>query len=730
MKVEDPAEIATEQKYFDEAFEAREWLREYRTGPSEAGVNKGSVESLNEQRRHALREMGSPDDPVAFGRIDDRHGEVLYIGKEWIYDEDRNTLVMNWQRDAAAPYYEATYDDPKGLVRKREYESARNSIETIDEILFEALARDVASLTERRGPDDSLLRSLESHRTGEMQDIVQTIQAAQYRLVREDLDQLLVVQGGPGTGKTVIALHRVSWLLWNRDERLRANDVLVLGPNRTFVRYIRRVLPDLGDVDVVQMAVRELGPSVRVNLDESAEVARLKGSLPMVDLLQAGLRSRIGLPDDLPPSEQRELQPQLERLAQLPYATGRAQFRDVLRSRSGTLSGRARSQSELDSLVDRTWPQLTAASFLNELFGSERRLLAAAGDQFSAGDVRRLYRRSAERRSDERWSGDDIPLLDEAERLINGNEPRQYGHVVLDEAQDLSDMQLRMIRRRSAGGSMTVLGDIAQSTGPFARDSWDSVVSVLRTNLPSSVRELELGYRVPRQVFEFASQLLPVAAPDVNPPQVVRDGEAPPDLVEVDDDDLGDAAVTAASAYSGRGLLVGVICPESRTEQVERAFRRAGVNYRLAGDDGVQAGINLIDATTAKGLEFEGVVVVDPAGIIDEDPHGVRLLYVALTRTTNRLTVVHTGDPLPLGDRVAPAAGAPSGSTSDEPEDESHTTVTPRPSRPTNRLLGAIAAGVVEDLRELVQPDQLAALYAEIGEQLGIRRSDGEANPD
>ncbi|MFC0532809.1 ATP-binding domain-containing protein [Phytohabitans kaempferiae] len=299
----------------------------------------------------------------------------------------------------------------------------------------------------------------------------------------------------------------------------------------------------------------------------------------------------------------------------------------------------------VDPLLERIWPSFTPAAALRDLFGSRERLIAAAGDDFTAREIAALHRRPAERITDETWTDADLPLLDELEDLINGVS-EQFAHVIVDEAQDLSPMQLRSVSRRSATGSMTIVGDIAQSTGLWARDDWDDVLAHLPSDLPQSIQTLKYGYRVPRQIFELAAPLLAIAAPAVEPPTIVRDGPSEPSLQRVSDTDRARTVVEAASFHAAKGRSVGIICPGRCREEVEAELRDQDIQWYAAGGD--LGRINLVSPQEAKGLEFDAVVVVEPEHICDEDERGHRLLYVALTRPTRYLHVVAVGAHLPL----------------------------------------------------------------------------------
>ena len=317
---------------------------------------------------------------------------------------------------------------------------------------------------------------------------------------------------------------------------------------------------------------------------------------------------------------------------------GRSGFRDWLTSNVTTEA----NPTQIDAALERLWPSLTPQQFLRDLLASRERLVAAAGDDFTAGDVNRLLRTPANRLTEETWSDADIALLDEASILING-QGTTYRHVVIDEAQDLSPMQLRSARRRSRNGSMTVVGDIAQSTGPWAREAWAEVVDALRQDLPAEVEELTLGYRVPEQIYSLAARLLPEAAPSVTVPRIVRVGPSDPDLIQCAEDQRIERALASAKEYAGRGLFVGLIVADSMRADLVTALTEAGIAWSDASKGDLSKSINVLSAEQAKGLEFDAVVLIEPEAIVEESESGLRLLYIALTRSTRYLTVVYSG---------------------------------------------------------------------------------------
>ncbi|NUT18002.1 MAG: AAA family ATPase [Hamadaea sp.] len=651
-------EIAAEQRYFDDAqLHWQRWISEARR-LADAAADKAAARALKRLGEAQVAQFVDSR-AVAVGRIDHEDGPALYIGRHLITDDQGEVLVVSWQADAAAPFHLAGPEEPQGLVRKRTFECQDNMILDYADVLFADLVLPGVG----SGIDAALLAELGRRRDGALRDIVATIQAAQYELIRAPMDQLLVIEGGPGTGKTEIALHRVSWLLYHHGERLTGDDVLVIGPNPTFMRYISRVLPALGDADVPMRDVYQLAPvDGRPGRTEAPEVARLKGDARLAMLLARALDLRIGTPEaaerlqvsggyvTLPGPDVAD---QLTACRSAPgtYAERRRLFRGrlttALAERLGADPG---PQPAVDALVERLWPQLTGAAFLRDLFQSRARLAAAAAGILTAEELTLLHRRGSDRLSQERWSAADLPLLDEADALINGVRAR-YAHVVVDEVQDLSPMQLRSIARRSTDGSMTIVGDLAQATGAWGADGWDEITRHLPDNQPVAVRPLRFGYRVPEQIMSFAGRLLTKAAPSITPPQAVQVGIAAPTVLRVGVAERARLVATTAQLHTKAGRYVGVICPAKCRREVEVALTEAGVGWVDGAGDQADGDLTLISPADAKGLEFDVVIVVEPEAIVDEDQRGHRMLYVAFTRATTELAVICVGEPLPL-DRV------------------------------------------------------------------------------
>lgn len=760
------AEIKDEQNYFDKAWDARERKRQNLKGAHlAAGGNNKGMAAVGRAANKELEKLGGTDDAVAFGRFD-LDGEPMYIGNHVISTDDRDLLVINWQAPAAERFYQATVQDALGLSRKRTFLTDRNTVTDFDDIVFADIAARLEELTgaEQWGVDDAVLKDLDADRTGEMRDIVKTIHASQDQLIRKPLNRLLLIQGGPGTGKTALALHRISWLLFNHQDTLAPRDCLVIGPNPTFTRYIKAVLPGLGDGDVAYRDLRSLGPQGSHALAESTELARMKGELRMAGLLRTGLSQRVRFPEraatlevgtgtGVPSFNRDEVEAELaKQLRQSNYNAGRQGFRSFLTAQSALRAPRGPQPSSqaIDNAVERVWPSLTPQSCLRDLLGSRDRLLSAAGEEFTAADVNRLQRSPSEKVSDQPWSDSDVALLDELDELINGRGPT-YAHIIVDEAQDLSPLQLRSVKRRSRTGSMTVVGDLAQSTGAWARDSWEDLAANLSGDAEVETAELTLGYRVPRQVYEFAAELLPYAAPEVSAPRVVRDGPADPDLIEVTSDGLAAQAVSAASQHAGSGRFVGLIAPEHLRDEITAEFKNRDISWADVRAGNLDKSINLSSPRESKGLEFDAVVVVDPTGIVQEAERGYRMLYVVLTRTTKYLTVVHDGVAMPVPSPEAtesspsrlklqtvetpPGAGeniaaTPGVAEVDESSRVRHAPIQPVDS-PAHRapdlgsvLVRAAAASVAEQIKASVAPAQWAALVDQLRRDLEVSQED------
>lgn len=664
--IEDPKELAAEQDHFDVSLQARQKACDYWDhGPTSASTPTEQQAFLKARRRH---ECPEPGEAVAYGRTEATDGTKLYIGRRLIKDDDGAPLVISWKAPAAVPFYQATQGDPRGLARKRTFESLNNHIVHYTDTWFVDRPGEPApsATSGSAAPEysDVLLRALNENRSGEMKDIVLTIMAALDRIIRADKDQLLVVQGGPGTGKTAVALHRVSWLLFNFQDTISPEDILVVGPNPTFTRYIHKVLPDLGDKDVVQRSLHNfMGTNVAAVAAEPTEIAAIKGSARMADVISAALYSRLTVPTEPVVLRRQgsaasvsisapEVAESVRGLRAQKYDVGRTR----LRARLAELGARQLGwrgiasfvdlfdSASLDEAVDSLWPKVTALEFIRDLLGSLDTLLRASTGILGR-DEASLIHRPMEKGSQQQWTLDDLALIDEAQAMLTGVEQR-YAHIVVDEAQDLSEMQLRAVRRRSKNGSITVVGDIAQSTGPHARNSWVTVLGHLRSDLPNQIAELEHGYRVPSEVFDVARRVLEVAAPNITAPDVVRSVGEAPQFVRTTPEDLIAGVLDAAKEHASRGRFVGIIADPAHWPAITEGFKAGGITWSQSDKGQLGSTYNLVSPHDAKGLEFDAVVLADPADLVAA-PNGHRLLYIALTRTTKYLDVVFPEGTLP-----------------------------------------------------------------------------------
>jgi DNA helicase IV len=634
-------DLPSEQHYLDTAYHCLDRMREALLRAADAGATDVSQQAIEDWATGRLRTYEDAERGLCFGRIDsEESADPLYVGRRWIHDDARRALVVNWQAPAARPFYTATPAAPHGVTLRRRF---RTRGRTLTGISDEALD---GSLADAGAVDDFLLEELDRTRDARMRDIVATIQADQYHLIARDPEPPLVIQGGPGTGKTAVGLHRASFLLYAHRERLRR--VLVVGPNPAFMEYVSHVLPTLGEDSVDQRAVAELVPGVELTRTDPPDVQRLKADTRLGEVVRrAAELASEGKPQELVVRlEGRFVGVEADEVGELLAearaglgltAAARERFRmNVLRrfyeDYGVRLGGQAyrnfeeveralRQNGRLTKFLDACWPAPKPEQVV-------RRLLASPADADGLLDEgeRRLLRRA---RSG--WSEADLPLLDEA-RAVLVEPPTRYGHVIVDEAQDLTPMQLRMVARRAAG-SFTLLGDIAQATGPVPYDRWPELLPHLEGAEGATVEELRHAYRVPREIMELALPLLERIAPDAEPPVAYRVGAERPRLVEADPPLA--AAFEQAARLAGEEGLLAVIAPASLRGEGESALF----------DD---TRIAVLTPREAKGMEFDHVIVVEPAQIVEEavEGQGLRELYVALTRPTTTLVLVHAR-PLP-----------------------------------------------------------------------------------
>ncbi len=727
----------------------------------------------------AVVALNAAEDRLCFGRIDRADGESMHIGRMGIFDDggDHRQLLMDWRAPSARPFYVATAANPLGLRRRRYIVTRRRQVESVnDEYLDLADPQALASAQSTGGGpagEAALLAALRAPRTGRMSDIVATIQAEQDRIIRSELAGVLVVQGGPGTGKTAVALHRAAYLLYNHREQLQQRGVLIIGPNPTFLTYIGQVLPSLGENAVVLSTVADLFPGVSARAAEDPAVARVKGRTAMTTVIANAVLHRQSLPRtpievafDGAPGGRLVLDRTLLSAARdrawasrRPHNRARPVFVrrviDGLVRQVADRLGRGPDGESLATADDLAairqdlvehqglraalrdiWPALTPQRLLADLLGSPNRI-EFAGESLRPQDRELLARPEAPAR----WTAADVPLLDEAAELLGtldaatvaaarggedggyaaevldllgANEDVDiedvgisglvsmvnastlaglhdeavdwtstaeraaadrewtYGHVIVDEAQELSAMAWRMVMRRCPMRSMTLVGDLAQTSDPAGAMSWSRM---LRPYVRGRFRveELTVNYRTPTEIMTVAEPVLSAIDPALRAPRSVRDSGVRPAHRAVASADLPAQVVDVVRDEDDVPGTVAVIVPRSRLASVAGAVERArsgGPELAAEAPADQPSLFEMVDTATdlqrhvvvltvmqAKGLEFDSVIVADPAGIIAESGRGMSDLYVALTRTTQRLTVLHVGElPAVLGRLREPAA--------------------------------------------------------------------------
>ena len=651
----------------DHLSRSREFLRLMREDvlslPALAGdrVSQEYLKADLHRRAESLRDL--PDTPLFFGRLDYADGpggsgqppgttaipeqaeERFYIGRRHVHDQAGHPVVIDWRAPVSRPFYRASQAEPMGLALRRRFGFNRGQLTAYEDEVF-TQAGQLVSVTDGypavQPTSRILIEEIERPRSGSMRDIVATIQPEQDDIVRAAATESVCVQGAPGTGKTAVGLHRASWLLYTQRETLQHRGVLVVGPNRTFMEYVSHVLPALGEDAVEQRAVGELVDGVEPELRDPPALARLKADVRLVDVIARAAELRLqSEPEELVLRLEGSFISVREREVRELLETARARLGTTLAARErfrmnllrrfyseyGRVLGGAafrnfdeieqalRANGYLDRVLKAAWPVVSPDKLVRSLTGSRGALAAAADGILTDAEQKLLVRRRAV------WSDGDVPLLDEARALL-GTPPRSYGHVIVDEAQDLTPMQLRMIARRAREGSLTLLGDVAQATGAVRYPRWDDVLPHLPHGDEADVEELRHAYRVPREIMEVALPLLDTIAPDVAAPISYRTGAEPPAVHRVEEEHLlAEAYRHAAAAPDG---LLAVIVPEDLLDD-------------LPADD-LWNGVPVLTPRQAKGLEFDHVVVVEPALI------ELRELYVALTRPTKTLVVVHARD--------------------------------------------------------------------------------------
>jgi len=630
--------------------------------------------------RRAQSLIDDPTSSLFFGRIDQQRSdspepERWYIGRRHVADSHGDPVVVDWRADVSTAFYRASRAEPMGVSLRRRFGIDRGQLTAYEDERLDVDGDGAAdgAPTGATFRSQILVGEIERPRVGPMRDIVATIQPEQDVIVRSDVGTTVCVQGAPGTGKTAVGLHRAAWLLYAFRERLARSGVLVIGPNRAFLDHIGAVLPALGEVEVRHSTIDELLASVPVRGRDSVETAVLKGDSRLAEVLRAAVWSHVRTPDEalvlprgaykwrVPAYEVAEIVNELRTRGvrydaarqMLPHRLAHAillQMEQAGDSPDDRVQDAVARSTAVKQYAGHVWPALDPKAVLFGLLSDATTLGEHAGDLLT--DAERsilLWATPPAGRGSARWSTADAVLIDE----INDHLRRtaSLGHVVLDEAQDLSPMQLRAVGRRCSTGSATVLGDLAQGTTPWATDSWES--SLRHLGKPDGVIEiLERGFRVPASVIDFAAQLLPSMAPGLGAPVSVRDNPGRLEIVKVNAKALYHRVAESVAETAREPGSVGVIAPDRAIDAVSKALTLMGIDHGVLGADhgDVDHQVDVIPATVAKGLEFDRVIVIEPSAIAAAEPDrrtGLRRLYVVLTRAVSELTVIHAEE-LPI----------------------------------------------------------------------------------
>ncbi|RMI90777.1 AAA family ATPase [Streptomyces sp. ZS0098] len=633
-------------------------------------VNAEVLQRQIDERIKALADLS--DTPLFFGRLDylrapgaeqaeGAEGEQFYIGRRHVHDADGDPMVIDWRAPVSQPFYRASKKDPMDVGLRRRFGYTGGDLTAYED-------EHLSDPAEAAATSKLLQQEIERPRVGPMRDIVATIQPEQDEIVRSGLSGSVCVQGGPGTGKTAVGLHRVAYLLYAHRERLARTGTLVVGPNRSFLHYIEQVLPALGELAVAQATVDDLVAHVEVRGTDDATAATVKGDARMAEVLRRALYSHVTMPTEpvvvvrgsrrwrVPAYELEEIVRQLldrdirygaarEALPQRIAHAVLVQMERAGEAPDDRVQDAVARNAAVKAAVKAVWPAADPAKLVLRLLGDAEFLAEHAEGLLDEQEQRAvLWAKPARSVKSAKWSAADTVLIDEAADLIRRTP--SLGHVVLDEAQDLSPMQYRAVGRRCSTGSATVLGDLAQGTTPWATRRWEEALSHL--GKPDAVvEELTAGFRVPTDVITYASRLLPHIAPGLTPVASIREN---PGLFEVRGASGPDDVVAACRELLTREGSVGLIAADPRIPDLTEALASAGLPHVSPGEETTESTrLTLVPASLAKGLEYDYVLLDEPRAIVDAEPDertGLRRLYVTLTRAVSGLIITH-GAPLP-----------------------------------------------------------------------------------
>lgn len=699
--------------------------------------NRSERDAYAQHYEDRLAQLNAVDHRLVFGKLDLDDATTRYIGRLGIATEDHERLLVDWRAPEAGTFYQATAFNRQGVRRRRHIMLERRTVTGIED---DVLDTDVLDETDALHGEGALLVALNKKRTGRMGDIVATIQAEQDKIIRADLPGVRVVQGGPGTGKTAVALHRAAYLLYTYRERLNNAGVLVVGPSSSFMWYIERVLPSLGETGVVMSSLATLYPGLHAVEEKDPRVAKIKGDLHMADVIKRAVADRQKLLD-APKKLTVEtsdimLYPGIVKHArERARATGKThnearetfakiiikdltnQLNQVLDKAAGRpvdrpyLEEEVRGSLDVRRAINLAWMPLSPETLVRSLFAKRHYLDSAARDL--SPEERDLLARP----SDAPFTESDVPLLDEAAELLGDfsqitgagaaaraaaehkanlenakkalenvhqslrdigadgvitaeqiaqlNEvdgPKMtaaaaaksdrtwaYGHVVIDEAQELSPMQWRLLMRRCPMKSFTIVGDIAQASSAASSKSWAAALEHFVGDR-FELDELTVNYRTPAQISDAAVEVARAAGLEISAPRAVREGEWAPFIETVEQDAVVPRVIEAVTqeVANGGGGLIGVIVDPKRYAEVAGAVSTAYKGNTGTSQSALEHQILVLTPWEAKGLEFDVVLIVEPNDIVEAANGSVGNLYVSMTRPTQRLYVIGSGD-MPAG---------------------------------------------------------------------------------
>jgi DNA helicase IV len=748
-------DIESEKAYLATLYDRLDLLREQaderlRAILLEAGGTPQGRSQREATRSHwaeQLAQMNAVENGLCFGRLDFAADNPRYIGRIGLFAEDRGQepLLVDWRAPAARAFYLATAVSPEGVTRRRHLRTRGRELTGIDDEVLD-LAAGAAGGREDVTGEAALLSALTAHRTGRMRDIVETIQTEQDEVIRARLPGVLVVQGGPGTGKTAVALHRAAYLLYTHRAQLTKQGVLILGPNATFLRYISQVLPSLAETGVLLATLGDMFPGVTARAAEAPAAAALKGRTEMLGVLAAAVADRQTVPDDHVEVDHDGFPLRIERAvcedaraearaADRPHNLARSIFvTAVIHTLSLQIAERIgadplggdnlleeadlaetrrelREDADVQAALFELWPILTPRQVLRDLLSDADRLASAA--PALTDDERGLLLRG----HGDGWTPADVPLLDELAELLGVDDTLRaravarereqaieyaegvleivegsrsldfedeeeevlsaidvvdasafverhevidtrtaaeraaadrnwvFGHVIVDEAQELSPMAWRLLMRRCPSRSMTVVGDVAQTGELAGTTTWEQVFEPYVAQR-WRLAELTVNYRTPAEVMTVAADVLAAVDPSLRPPRSVRTAGVEPCAARVRPDALATELITAVRREAARvsGGRVGVLVPAALEEALGRELTAAIPEAAVGEQPDLLNHIVLMTVRQAKGLEFDSVLVVEPDQIVAESPRGLSDLYVAVTRSTLALGVLHTAD--------------------------------------------------------------------------------------